>query len=153
MFDILTLQNQLLELALPSGFEHKVGAHLAELAKPFVDEVMTDAMGNVICHKKGEGKKIMLSAHMDLIGFMVTFIDEKGHLRFEPIGGHNPGYDLDETGLPYGTAAYVAAGLGFLNSDEIVENEGNDDLRAKTIDEMYQFTSSTIPPHLDALQK
>ena len=69
------------------------------------------------------------------------------------IGGHNPGYDLDETGLPYGTAAYVAAGLGFLNSDEIVENEGNDDLRAKTIDEMYQFTSSTIPPHLDALQK
>ena len=69
------------------------------------------------------------------------------------VGGHNPGYDLDETGLPYGTAAYVAAGLGFLNSDEIVENEGNDDLRKKNIDEMYAFTSSVIPPHLDELQK
>ena len=153
MFDILTLQKALVEKALPSGFEQNVGAYLGELAKPYVDEVYTDALGNVICHKKGEGKKIMLTAHMDLIGFMVTYIDEKGYVRFEPIGGHNPGYVLDETGLPYGTAAYVAAGLGFLNSDEIVENEGNDDLRKKNIDEMYAFTSSVIPPHLDELQK
>ena len=90
MFDIVTLQKQLVEKALPSGFEQGVGAYLGELAKPFVDEVYTDALGNVICHKKGEGKKIMLTAHMDLIGFMVTYIDEKGYIRFEPIGGHNP---------------------------------------------------------------
>ena len=69
------------------------------------------------------------------------------------VGGHNPGFDLDEDGLPYGTACYVAAALGFLNSDEVVENEGNDDLRAKNMDEMYAFTSSEIPPHLDGLQK
>ena len=69
------------------------------------------------------------------------------------VGGHKPGFDLDEDGLPYGTACYVAAALGFLNSDEVVENEGNDDLRAKNMDEMYAFTSSEIPPHLDALQK
>ncbi|MBQ9966993.1 MAG: M20/M25/M40 family metallo-hydrolase [Clostridia bacterium] len=108
MFDILTLQNELLSLALPSGFEAKVGAHLAELAKPFVDEITTDAMGNVICHKKGEGKKIMLSAHMDLIGFMVTFIDEKGRLRFEPIGGHNPAF-LHRTSVrfPNGTRGVI----------------------------------------------
>ena len=86
MFDIVTLQKQLVEKALPSGFEQGVGAYLGELAKPFVDEVYTDALGNVICHKKGEGKKIMLTAHMDLIGFMVTYIDEKGYIRFEPIG-------------------------------------------------------------------
>ena len=90
MFEIVTLQKQLVEKALPSGFEQGVGAYLGELAKPFVDEVYTDALGNVICHKKGEGKKIMLTAHMDLIGFMVTYIDEKGYIRFEPIGGHNP---------------------------------------------------------------
>ena len=90
MFDILTLQKALVEKALPSGFEQNVGAYLGELAKPYVDEVYTDALGNVICHKKGEGKKIMLTAHMDLIGFMVTYIDEKGYVRFEPIGGHNP---------------------------------------------------------------
>ena len=60
MFDILTLQKQLVEKALPSGFEQGVGAYLGELAKPFVDEVYTDALGNVICHKKGDGKKIMI---------------------------------------------------------------------------------------------
>lgn len=92
MFDTLTLQKQLVAAAMPSGFESGVGALLAKLAAPYADEVMTDALGNVICHKKGEGKRIMLAAHMDLIGFMVTYIDEKGYLRFEPIGGHTPAF-------------------------------------------------------------
>lgn len=92
MFDTLTLQKQLVAAAMPSGFESGVGALLAELAAPYADEVMTDALGNVICHKKGEGKRIMLAAHMDPIGFMVTYIDEKGYLRFEPIGGHTPAF-------------------------------------------------------------
>lgn len=92
MFDTLTLQKQLVAAAMPSGSESGVGALLAELAAPYADEVMTDALGNVICHKKGEGKRIMLAAHMDLIGFMVTYIDEKGYLRFEPIGGHTPAF-------------------------------------------------------------
>lgn len=92
MFDTLTLQKQLVAAAMPSGFESGVGALLAELAAPYADEIMTDALGNVICHKKGEGKRIMLAAHMDLIGFMVTYIDEKGYLRFEPIGGHTPAF-------------------------------------------------------------
>lgn len=90
MFDTLTLQKQLVEAALPSGFESGVGKVLAQLAKPLVDEVSTDTLGNVICHKKGTGDRIMLAAHMDVIGFMVTFIDEKGYLRFETIGGHLP---------------------------------------------------------------
>lgn len=92
MFDTLTLQKQLVEAALPSGFERGVGKVLAGLAAPLVDEVTTDALGNVICHKKGKGDKIMLAAHMDLIGFMVTYIDEKGYLRFETIGGHMPAF-------------------------------------------------------------
>ena len=69
MFDVLELQKQLVAAANPSGSEYKsIAPLLAELAKPFVDEVYTDAMGNVICHKKGSGKKIMLCAHMDAIG-------------------------------------------------------------------------------------
>lgn len=92
MFDTLTLQKQLVEAALPSGFERGVGKGLAELAAPFADEVGADALGNVICRKKGTGDKIMLAAHMDVIGFMVTFIDEKGYLRFETIGGHTPAF-------------------------------------------------------------
>lgn len=90
MLNILELQKQLVAVALPSGFEKPQGKLLAELAKPYVDEVYTDAVGNVYCHKKGPGKRMMFPAHMDVIGMMVTFVDDKGFLRFEPIGGHSP---------------------------------------------------------------
>ena len=90
MLNILKLQKQLVEVALPSGFEKPQGKLLAELAKPYVDEVFTDALGNVYCHKKGPGKRMMFPAHMDVIGMMITFVDDKGFLRFEPIGGHGP---------------------------------------------------------------
>ena len=90
MLNILELQKQLVKVALPSGFEKPQGRLLAELAKPYVDEVFSDALGNVYCHKKGPGKRMMFPAHMDVIGMMVTFVDDKGFLRFEPIGGHSP---------------------------------------------------------------
>lgn len=50
-------------------------------------EVKTDALGNVIFHKKGTKPTIMLAAHMDEVGLMVRFIDEHGFLKFIPIGG------------------------------------------------------------------
>lgn len=90
MLNILELQKQLVEVALPSGFEKPQGRLLAELAKPYVDEVFSDALGNIYCHKKGPGKRMMFPAHMDVIGMMITFVDDKGFLRFEPIGGHGP---------------------------------------------------------------
>lgn len=60
-----------------------------------VCEVSSDNMGNMIClrrgkSKKGEAKKLMLAAHMDEIGFMVKFIDDKGFLRLQPLGGWDP---------------------------------------------------------------
>ncbi|MBR5245520.1 MAG: M20/M25/M40 family metallo-hydrolase [Clostridia bacterium] len=90
MLNILELQKQLVEVALPSGFEKPQGKLLAQLAKPYVDEVFSDALGNVYCHKKGPGKRMMFPAHMDVIGMMITFVDDKGFLRFEAIGGHSP---------------------------------------------------------------
>ena len=91
MFDILELHQRLTAQARASGAEPTgIGRLLAELAAPFVDEVRSDAMGNVICHKKGDGQRVMLAAHMDAIGFMVTGIDEEGFLSVAGIGGHQP---------------------------------------------------------------
>lgn len=90
MKNIIELQRELVQAARPSGFETPQAAILKELARPFADEVTVDTLGNVICHKKGPGKRLMIAAHMDVIGFMVTFIDECGFLRFEPLGGHMP---------------------------------------------------------------
>lgn len=55
-------------------------------------DVSVDTMGNVICFKKGKsgGKKLMLAAHMDEIGFVVKYVDEKGFLRVHPVGGWDP---------------------------------------------------------------
>ena len=91
MFDVLELQKKLVAAACPSGSEYKaIAPTLAELAGPFVDEVYTDAMGNVICHKKGSGKKIMLCAHMDAIGLMVTSVSDDGAVWFTNVGGLRP---------------------------------------------------------------
>lgn len=91
MIDIIETQRKLAAVALPSGFERPQAALLKELAAPYCDECFTDTLGNVICHKKGEGARVLFCAHMDVIGFMVNFADKRGFLRFEPLGGFVPG--------------------------------------------------------------
>lgn len=55
-------------------------------------ELSTDYMGNLIALKKGSGsgKKLMIAAHMDEIGFVVKFIDKDGFIRLNPLGGFDP---------------------------------------------------------------
>lgn len=79
---------RLLACASPSGYEAPGAARIAQLAKPYCDEVTTDALGNVICHKKGPGKKLLFAAHMDVIGFMVTHFEENGFVGVVNVGGH-----------------------------------------------------------------
>ena len=73
-----------------SGSETGVAQAISELAAPYVDEITTDVMGNLFCHKKGSGPRIMFAAHMDSIGFIVTHIEEKGFLRVGKVGGITP---------------------------------------------------------------
>ncbi len=73
-----------------SGSESEVSRVIEKLIAPFVDECYNDTLGNLIAYKRGssEGhKKIMLCAHMDEIGYIVTYIEDKGNIRFAPIGG------------------------------------------------------------------
>ena len=72
-----------------SGREDKIREVIKKEIEPYADEIITDNMGNLIARKKGNGKRIMLCAHMDEIGFFVTSIDDKGFIRVAPIGGIN----------------------------------------------------------------
>ena len=74
------------------GYEKKIRELVLAELKGLADEIRTDNMGNVIALKKGRSsdKKIMAAAHMDEIGFIVTHIDDKGFVRFNPVGGFDP---------------------------------------------------------------
>jgi endoglucanase len=96
MLDIFGLHKELIAAACLSGNENGIAKVLASYARPLCDEVTQDVLGNLICHKKGKGKRIMCAAHMDAIGLMVRYIDEQGFVRVYPIGGHYP-YELLNT--------------------------------------------------------
>lgn len=74
----------------PSGMEDKVREAIIEDIKESGCEYETDPMGNLIVFKKGKQRrdnKVLFSAHMDEVGFMVKYIDEEGYLWFDAIGG------------------------------------------------------------------
>ena len=73
-----------------SGNEQAVAECVKKQFEPYCDEVSIDCMYNVIAHKKGAGPKVMLAAHMDEIGLMVTKIEEDGCLRLGNVGGVDP---------------------------------------------------------------
>ncbi len=73
-----------------SGREEAIREKIKDMISPYIDECKTDNLGNLIAVRYGCGenrKKLMLCAHMDEIGFIVTFIEDKGFIRIAPIGG------------------------------------------------------------------
>ncbi len=87
------LIQKLTETFSPSGSESAIREVIRSEVEALADEVRVDALGNLIVRKgtKGKnGKRIMLAAHMDEIGLMVTHIDENGFIRFTSVGGVLP---------------------------------------------------------------
>ncbi len=79
------------EVAGAPGFENRVRDLVMEEIKDLVDEITVDNMGNVVAVKKGKSsKKVMATAHMDEIGFVVTHITDDGFLKFHTLGGFDP---------------------------------------------------------------
>lgn len=84
------LIKKLVEAWGPSGYEHHIRALIQEEVSSLADEIHTDPLGNLICRVGSGGTKIMVSAHMDEIGLMATFVEpNSGYLRFSGIGGLN----------------------------------------------------------------
>lgn len=84
------LLKKLSETYGPSGREQQIARLIMGEIRDYVDEVFTDTLGNLYAVKRGNGTKVMVAAHMDEIGIIVTFIEEKGFLRFSNIGGVSP---------------------------------------------------------------
>jgi len=85
------LLKRLIETPGVPGREEQQRAIAREELGPLTDEVRTDALGSVIGTKKGRGDmRVMVAAHTDEIGFLVKHIDDKGFLRLQTLGGHDP---------------------------------------------------------------
>lgn len=90
----MELLKKLCGVCAPSGHEKAVHSVIKAELENYADEITTDALGNLIVHKSGEGKRLMLAAHADEIGIIVTYIEENGYIRFQNVGGVRPLYAL-----------------------------------------------------------
>ena len=87
----IELLKEICEVAGAPGHEQRVREIVIRETESLVDEVKVDNMGNVIAVKKGkESKKVMIGAHMDEIGFIVTHTDDNGFVFFHTLGGFDP---------------------------------------------------------------
>ena len=88
----MELLKELCETPGIPGFEDRLRAIVRRELTPVVDDVRVDALGNLVAIKKqANAPKLMIAAHMDEIGFVVNYIDEKkGWLRLVGLGGHDP---------------------------------------------------------------
>ena len=93
----MNLLKKLCETPGISGFEERIQKIIKKELEKVTDEVKVDKLGNIIGIKKakkvsGESppRKVMIAAHMDEIGFMISFVDKDGFLRFAPVGGFDP---------------------------------------------------------------
>lgn len=89
------MMEQLRELSLCrgiSGDEDEIAALIGRLAAPYAARVERDSVGNLCVYKKGKSseKKLLVAAHMDEVGLLVSYITPEGLLRFQPVGGIDP---------------------------------------------------------------
>lgn len=110
--DIVKLLEKLTQINSVSGNEGEIREFIAGEVKKYCDELTVDAMGNLTARKKGTGKRIMFAAHADEIGIIVTDIDEKGFIRFSPIGG------LDLRNLVHLRVCFANGTKGVIEAEE-----------------------------------
>ena len=87
---MLDLIKRLCEVNGISGREDKVRELIIKEVEPFADEITVDPLGNLCVFKKGVSRaknRVMLDAHMDEVGFIITSVTSDGNLRFECVGG------------------------------------------------------------------
>ena len=123
----------------PSGYEDEVRRIVRSEVEPLADEIRVDPLGNLIVHKRPtktspDAKKLMIAAHMDEIGVIVSHVDEKGFVRFSPIGGVFRRYVLG------GRVRFLNGTQGIIGFDRLDNiNE------LPTLDKVYIDVGATSP--------
>ena len=116
----------------PSGSEEAIRDIIRAQVEPLTDELRVDALGNLIALKRGagepHGKRVMLSAHMDEIGLIISYVDEQGFLRFQPIGG------VDATTLAGGRVQFADGSTGVIAAENRQEFKKDPELTRLFID-------------------
>lgn len=87
----IPLLKEICETPGAPGYESRIRELVLREITPHADRISMDNMGNILAIKKGRSdKKVMVPAHMDEIGFIVTHIDDNGFIRFHTLGGFDP---------------------------------------------------------------
>ena len=113
------LIQKLTDVYSPSGYEEAIRSVIRNEIKGSGVEVRVDALGNLIVRKgrsSKNGKRIMVAAHMDEIGLMVTHVDEGGFIRFTGIGGVYP------RNLPGGRVRFINGTSGVIGLEPTEHN-------------------------------
>jgi endoglucanase len=123
----------------PSGYEDEVRRIVLSEVQSLADEVRVDTLGNLIAHKRptktAQGaKRIMIAAHMDEIGVIVSHVDENGFVRFAPVGGVFRRYVLG------GRVRFLNGTQGILGFDRL-DNVNE----LPTLDKVYIDVGATSP--------
>jgi len=128
----------------PSGSEEEVRRILREELEEYADETKIDKLGNIFFYKHGKQglPRVMLAAHMDEVGFIVTFIDNKGFLRFQTVGGIASTVIPGQIILLRGTKGDVIGLVGTKPPHLMKEEERN---KAATIEELFIDVGAANP--------
>lgn len=88
-----TLLRTLTQIPAPSAREDALRDAVCEMIRPHADEIRVDPLGNLVARKGRlgrNGRRIMLTAHLDEVGVIVSHVDERGFCRFSTLGGFSP---------------------------------------------------------------
>lgn len=127
---MIDLIRKLVESYGPSGHEEQIRALILEEIEGLADEVSVDPLGNVIAWRRSKQEnppRVMISAHMDEIGMMITHVDKDGFLRFSNIGG------LDARTLLGNRVRFADGTIGVIH----IERQGEDRAKAPTLDQLF----------------
>ena len=111
------LLKKLVEAFGPSGFEDGMRDLIRPEVEAYADTISVDNLGNLIALKKGDGSglKVMIAAHMDEIGVMVSHVTEEGFCRFTNIGGVLP-HNLNGSRVQFADGT-----VGIISSDRLTD--------------------------------